>query len=157
MLGSERCWEAMVSFCEIVISQKEAAARSIEDDPLSDPLRRFGFKLKVHVDCPNYPSGPFGGYEHAVYFIYSSSFLIARVILTTLFASSVHTASLNIGPELYEVPSSAGNEINRFIEQVHGETVALTGYRFFNMTRGIVLSIAGTIVTYELVLMQFNG
>lgn len=55
---------------------------------------------------------PFGGYEHAIYFIYSSLFLLTRVIIMTLFASSVHTASMNIAPELYDVPSSVGNEVN---------------------------------------------
>ncbi|XP_049885128.1 uncharacterized protein LOC126380050 [Pectinophora gossypiella] len=40
MVGSKRAWEAMVSFCEDVVAQKEAAERTREDDPLSDPIRR---------------------------------------------------------------------------------------------------------------------
>lgn len=40
MLDSDRGWEAMASFCDDVISQKEAAERVREDDPLANPLRR---------------------------------------------------------------------------------------------------------------------
>jgi len=40
MVGSEDAWRAMVSFCEQVMSQKEAAERDREDDPSSDPIRR---------------------------------------------------------------------------------------------------------------------
>lgn len=40
MVGNKRSWEAMVSFCEQVMSQKEAAERTREDDPLSAPIRR---------------------------------------------------------------------------------------------------------------------
>jgi hypothetical protein len=40
MLGSERAWKAAVSFCETVISQKEAAERDRGGDALADPIRR---------------------------------------------------------------------------------------------------------------------
>ncbi|CAG9557742.1 unnamed protein product [Danaus chrysippus] len=40
MVGSERAWEAMVKFCEHVMSRKEAVERVREDDPSSAPLRR---------------------------------------------------------------------------------------------------------------------
>ncbi|XP_013172756.1 PREDICTED: uncharacterized protein LOC106121589 [Papilio xuthus] len=40
MLGSERSWDAVASFCEEVISQKEAQEREREGDPLAPPLRR---------------------------------------------------------------------------------------------------------------------
>ncbi|RVE40273.1 hypothetical protein evm_015077, partial [Chilo suppressalis] len=40
MLRSDRAWEATASFCENVISQKEAAEREREDDPLAAPSRR---------------------------------------------------------------------------------------------------------------------
>ncbi|XP_061718186.1 uncharacterized protein LOC133525813 [Cydia pomonella] len=39
MLGSERKWKAVVSFCEEVISQKEAAEREREDAADAPPLR----------------------------------------------------------------------------------------------------------------------
>jgi hypothetical protein len=40
MLGSERSWEAVASFCEVVISQKEAAERERENSADALPLRR---------------------------------------------------------------------------------------------------------------------
>lgn len=33
----------------------------------------------------------------------------------------------------------------------------MTGMNFFSVRRGMVLSVAGTIITYELVLVQFNA
>lgn len=33
----------------------------------------------------------------------------------------------------------------------------MTGMDFFSVRRGMVLSVAGTIITYELVLVQFNA
>jgi len=40
MVESENAWDAMVSFCEQVMSQKETAERAREEDPSSDPIRR---------------------------------------------------------------------------------------------------------------------
>ncbi|XP_028170418.1 uncharacterized protein LOC114360064 [Ostrinia furnacalis] len=40
MLGSETAWKGMATFCEEVMSQKEAAERIREEDPLADPIRR---------------------------------------------------------------------------------------------------------------------
>lgn len=40
MVGSEECWNAVASFCEEVISRKEAAERERENDPDALPLRR---------------------------------------------------------------------------------------------------------------------
>lgn len=40
MVGDKNSWEAMVTFCEHVMSQKEAAERAREDNVLSDAIRR---------------------------------------------------------------------------------------------------------------------
>jgi hypothetical protein len=40
MLGSDRAWAAVASFCEHVMSEKEAEERAREEDPLAAPLRR---------------------------------------------------------------------------------------------------------------------
>ena len=42
-------------------------------------------------------------------------------------------------------------KIRRFSEEVNFDIVALSGKRFFFLTRSLVLSVAGTIITYELV------
>ncbi|KAI8430272.1 hypothetical protein MSG28_000601 [Choristoneura fumiferana] len=103
-------------------------------------------------------SWPLRGYEQATYFVYSFGFLIARSLAVSLIASRVHTASREPAQALYFVPSTAYCvEVQRFLDQIHGDTIALSGLQFFNVKRGLVLTIAGTIVTYELVLMQFTG
>ncbi|XP_053601826.1 gustatory receptor for sugar taste 64e-like [Plodia interpunctella] len=109
-----------------------------------------------HPDEPD--RRPLQGYEHAIYFVFSFIFLVTRSLGVSLMASRVHTASKKPAFSLYDVPSEAYCvEIQRFLNQIHGEIVALSGMNFFNVKRGIVLTIAGTIVTYELVLMQFTG
>jgi hypothetical protein len=51
MVGNERAWKAAASFCETVISQKEAAEREREEDALAAPLRRRreGRRRRAHV------------------------------------------------------------------------------------------------------------
>jgi hypothetical protein len=40
MVGGDRSWKAVASFCEDVMAQKEAAERGREEDPASQPMRR---------------------------------------------------------------------------------------------------------------------
>jgi hypothetical protein len=47
-------------------------------------------------------------------------------------------------------------QTKRFTRDVNQKVVALTGKKFFYVTRGLVLSVAATIITYELVLIQFH-
>ncbi|XP_041973949.1 gustatory receptor for sugar taste 64f-like [Aricia agestis] len=108
--------------------------------------------------CPFYPTGIFGGHETLVYLLFSLAFVVLRFLAVSLVAARVHAASLVPAHSLYHVPSAAYcTEVERFIEQVHGDMVALSGLNFFYVTKELVLSVAGTIVTYELVLLQFNG
>jgi len=48
--------------------------------------------------------------------------------------------------------SSSREQIKRFTEEVHHDVIALSGKKFFFLTRKLVLSVAGTIITYELVI-----
>ncbi|OWR54379.1 putative chemosensory receptor 1 [Danaus plexippus plexippus] len=48
------------------------------------------------------------------------------------------------------------DDVQRFLDQVTGDKIALTGLQFFRVTRKLLLNIAGTIVTYELVMFQFD-
>ncbi|XP_028037658.1 gustatory receptor for sugar taste 64f-like [Bombyx mandarina] len=97
------------------------------------------------------------GSEPVIYLLFSLGFLISRSIAVSLIASQVNLASTVPAPILYDVPSAVYCvEVQRFLEQVNGDNVALTGLQFFSVTRGLLLSVAGTIVTYELVMVQFN-
>ncbi|XP_018319540.1 gustatory receptor for sugar taste 64f-like [Agrilus planipennis] len=91
------------------------------------------------------------------YFYFSFSFLIARTIALSLYGASINDESKEPIRILNSVPSSAYNgEIKRFLLHLKMDSVALTGHKLFKLTRGFILSIAATIVTYELVLIQFN-
>ncbi|XP_017784287.1 PREDICTED: uncharacterized protein LOC108567973 [Nicrophorus vespilloides] len=91
------------------------------------------------------------------YFFFSFGFLIMRTIFVSIYAASVNDESKKPISILSSVPSHVYNlEIRRFIQQISFNSIAITGRNFFSVTRGLILSIAGAIVTYELVLIQFN-
>ncbi|XP_011689863.1 PREDICTED: gustatory receptor for sugar taste 64f-like isoform X2 [Wasmannia auropunctata] len=103
-------------------------------------------------------NSPIRGIVRKIYFCYSFGFLLARTMAVSLYAASVHDESRLPAPILYSVSgSSYSNEVSRFLTQVTTDNVSLTGMKFFSVTRGLVLTVAGTIVTYELVLVQFNS
>ncbi|XP_050681789.1 gustatory receptor for sugar taste 64e-like [Leptidea sinapis] len=116
-----------------------------------------GIKATPPCSIESQDKRPLQGYEQAVYFMYSFIFLVVRSLSVSLIAAQVHTASLAPAQILYDIPSSHFNiEMRRLMDQIHGTTVALSGLQFFQIKRGLVLTIAGTIVTYELVLLQFS-
>ncbi|KAJ8733782.1 hypothetical protein PYW07_014333 [Mythimna separata] len=91
------------------------------------------------------------------YVTYSTAFLIVRFITMALVASGVHSSSLVSLPVLYAVPATSFcKEVERFQNQVNTDTVAISGLHFFYITRNLVLTVTGTIVTYELVLLQLK-
>ncbi|XP_026323293.1 gustatory receptor for sugar taste 64f-like [Hyposmocoma kahamanoa] len=99
-----------------------------------------------------------GGYEAATYFLFSLVFLISRSVAVSLIASRVNSASNTPATVLYDVPSPVYCvEVQRFLDHVNGDNVALSGLQFFSVTRGLLLTVAGTIITYELVMVQFNS
>ncbi|XP_076378781.1 gustatory receptor for sugar taste 64f isoform X2 [Megalopta genalis] len=100
---------------------------------------------------------PMRGIIEQIYFGFSFGFLLARTTLVSLYAASIHDESLLPAPILYSVSgSSFSTEVMRFLTQVTTDSICLTGMKFFSVTRSLVLTVAGTIVTYELVLVQFN-
>ncbi|XP_063392612.1 gustatory receptor for sugar taste 64f-like [Cydia fagiglandana] len=101
---------------------------------------------------------PMGGYENVIYLTYSMMFVLFRYLCVSLIAARVHTTSQSLAPALYDVPSTVYNvEVQRFLDQVHHDTLALSGLQFFYVTKSLVLTVAGSIFTYELVLLQYGG
>ncbi|XP_072754924.1 gustatory receptor for sugar taste 64f isoform X2 [Anoplolepis gracilipes] len=101
---------------------------------------------------------PIRGIVRKIYYCLSFGFLLARTTAVSLYVASVHDESLLPAPILYSVSgSSYSNEVSRFLTQVTTDNISLTGMKFFSVTRSLVLTVAGTIVTYELVLVQFNS
>ncbi|CAB3221027.1 unnamed protein product [Arctia plantaginis] len=78
--------------------------------------------------CPHYSNPPFHGYEHSIFTLSSLTFLVARFTTMCLSAASVNVASLLPASVLYKVPSCSYS-----------------------------IEMAGTILTYELVLLQLSG
>ncbi|XP_069673769.1 gustatory receptor for sugar taste 64f-like [Periplaneta americana] len=74
-----------------------------------------------------------------------------------LYAVNIIDESLAASGVLYDVPTHSYHlEAHRLLVQMTTDTVALTGLRFFPVTRTLLLTLAGTIVTYEVVLVQFR-
>ncbi|KAH8281278.1 hypothetical protein KR018_007455 [Drosophila ironensis] len=94
---------------------------------------------------------------HAVYFYFSLSFLLSRATAVLLFVSAVNDRARETLRLLRLVPARAYYpEVSRFAGELAGDEVALTGAKFFNVTRQLFLAVAGTVATYELVLIQFH-
>ncbi|XP_055606586.1 gustatory receptor for sugar taste 64f-like [Uranotaenia lowii] len=94
---------------------------------------------------------------HTMYFWFGLTFLIARTLGVTMCAAKVNDESRRPIEVLRTIPREGWClEAKRFAEEVVNDTVALTGMKFFNMTRKLVLKVTGSIITYELVLIQFH-
>lgn len=115
-------------------------------------------------------------FEHTIYFWLSFAFLIARTLSVSLYAAAIWDESRKPLEVLRAVPTESWcMEVRRFSEEVENSTAALSGMRFFFLTRKLILSVsittqnsrnnshlrfsfqvAATILTYELVLFQFE-
>ncbi|XP_066904049.1 gustatory receptor for sugar taste 64f isoform X2 [Halyomorpha halys] len=101
---------------------------------------------------------PLTSFLQVAYFCGSFGHILFRTCSVCFAATSIYEHSKGSLPTLYSVSSEQFNsEVQRLIDQVTGETLALTGCKFFTVTRTLMLTIAGTIVTYEVVLVQFNN
>ncbi|XP_075990661.1 gustatory receptor for sugar taste 64f-like [Anticarsia gemmatalis] len=93
---------------------------------------------------------------YLLYYLYSFLFLVLRALSLSLYAANVHAAAQEPIIAVYDVPTSEYNQdVQRFQLQIHCTKIALSG-KFFYVTRSMVLQVIGTIITYELVLLQFN-
>lgn len=104
------------------------------------------------------PNSKLPHYINEIYFWYSLLYLIVRTAWVFLSAAAINDASRK--PLLYiRVAHTAGwcADMERLSEQIASEVIALSGMRFFYMTRKLLFGMAGTIVTYELVLLQIDA
>ncbi|XP_052856691.1 gustatory receptor 5a for trehalose [Drosophila gunungcola] len=94
---------------------------------------------------------------HAVYFYFSLMFLLSRSTAVLLFVSAINDQARQPQRLLRLVPLQGYHpEVFRFAGELASDQVALTGLKFFNVTRKLFLAMAGTVATYELVLIQFH-
>lgn len=82
-------------------------------------------------------------YGRLLYYWFSIIFLILRAVAVSLSAACIHDESKKVLNVLYAVPSQSWNtETNRFFDEVNGNTVALSGMKFFFLTRKMFLSVS---------------
>ncbi|XP_058817462.1 uncharacterized protein LOC131680768 [Topomyia yanbarensis] len=89
------------------------------------------------------------------YFWYSLILLIFRTICMLYVSSGVHVAAVSPLNLLRNVPSKDWClDLQRLSDDVASGDNTLSGKKFFFLKRQIILAMAGTLVTYELVLMD---
>ncbi|XP_045542502.1 gustatory receptor for sugar taste 64a [Papilio machaon] len=92
-----------------------------------------------------------------MYYLSSFIWLCLRTTLVVLSAADVNVSSKGALPYIYEYPTKEYNlEIERLQYQLSKDYVALSGMGFFFLTKSLLLQMAGAVVTYELVLIQFD-
>lgn len=92
-----------------------------------------------------------------IYFWYSLIFLIIRTFAVSLLAAAINDESQKPIEVLRKVPSHLWNvETKRFFSDIMCKSIALSGMNFFFLTRKLILSVAGTVITYELVKYSIN-
>lgn len=118
-----------------------------------------------------------------MYFWFSLAFLITRTISVFLMAAAINDAAQQPATAIRTVRTADWTvEAERILDQVNNEQIALSGMKFFYLTRKVLLAVSarhtantirprasritfafrpnfqmiGTIITYELVLLQFD-
>ncbi|XP_058803339.1 gustatory receptor for sugar taste 64e-like isoform X2 [Phymastichus coffea] len=145
--------EARIDFNRLVTMTRRV------DSKISD-IVLLSFSTNLYFICIQLLNSfkPMPNAIQTIYFCFSFGFLLSRTAAVSLYAATVHDESLLPAPILYSVCSeSYSREVRRFLTQVTTDNVSLTGMKFFSITRSLILTVAGTIVTYELVLVQFNA
>ncbi|XP_046825824.1 gustatory receptor for sugar taste 64f-like [Vespa crabro] len=125
------------------------------------PIILLSFANNLYFICLqllNGISGPEGDdILSNLYFFGSFAFLILRTCAVTLLSARINDQSKTVLPLLYNCSSSTYNiETQRLQYQLTTDDISLTGLRFFSITRNFMLALTGAIVTYEVVLLQFN-
>ncbi|KAF7995274.1 hypothetical protein HCN44_004746 [Aphidius gifuensis] len=90
-----------------------------------------------------------------VYYFMSFILVVGRTLAVTLSAARIHNQSTIILPKIYCCLSRT-LETDRLHFQLTTDEVTLTGMKFFSITRKFMLALVGTIVTYEVIILQFG-
>lgn len=80
---------------------------------------------------------------HAVYFYYSLCFLLSRSSMVLLLVSAINDQAREPLQLLRLIPSEAYHqpEVSRFAAELASDQVALTGAKYFNVTRRLFLAV----------------
>uniref|UniRef100_A0A182YKC8 Gustatory receptor n=1 Tax=Anopheles stephensi TaxID=30069 RepID=A0A182YKC8_ANOST len=90
------------------------------------------------------------------YFRYSFTFLILRTSMKLWYAADVDEKSTRTNKLVQKIHSEHYNDELEILRICSGAGVSISGMGFFNISRKIFLTMAGSILTYELVLIRFH-
>lgn len=80
---------------------------------------------------------------HTVYFYFSLLFLLGRTLAVSLYTADVNDESKKPLRVLRCVPKESWSpEVKRFSDEISSDLVALSGMKFFHLTRKLVLSVS---------------
>lgn len=104
---------------------------------LLNNIWQFSLRLLI-PHCSKMPS-----LVHVVYFYFSFFFLIGRTLAVSLYSASINDESRKPLRVLRCVPKESWCiEVKRFSEDISTDLVALSGMKFFYLTRKMVLSVS---------------
>ncbi|XP_038209585.1 gustatory receptor for sugar taste 64a-like [Zerene cesonia] len=93
-----------------------------------------------------------------IYYLVSLLWVCLRSGCVVLAAADVYEHSRRALPCLYSCNARCFNiEIERLQDQLSKDNVALSGLGFFYLTRTVLLQVASSVVTYVLVLIQYDN
>lgn len=90
-----------------------------------------------------------------IQFWYDLLLTVFKTAAVLFSASTINETVNRLTNSIRQVPSHCWNiETERLVEQVESQMVALTGKNLFSLTRTLILTFSGTIVTLEIVLLD---
>ncbi|XP_016662919.1 gustatory receptor for sugar taste 64e-like isoform X2 [Acyrthosiphon pisum] len=129
-------------------------------DEFLSPLILLSFGHNLYFICLQLLNSlkPMHSSWEALCFAFLFTYLVGRTCVVSLYVASINDQSKKPKTVLFSVPAECyGVEVERFLMQVTADELSFTGCNFFSVTRTFMLTVAGTIVTYEIVLIQFNN
>ncbi|XP_015369418.1 PREDICTED: gustatory receptor for sugar taste 64f-like [Diuraphis noxia] len=129
-------------------------------DEFLSPVILLSFGHNLYFICIHLLNSlePMHSSWEVVCFAYLFTYLIGRTCAVSLYVASIYDQSKKPKAVLFSVPAECyGVEVERFLMQVSADELSITGCNFFSVTRTFMLTVAGTIATYEIVLLQFNN
>ncbi|XP_022122933.2 gustatory receptor for sugar taste 64a-like [Pieris rapae] len=93
-----------------------------------------------------------------MYSLVSLAWICVRTCCVVLAAADIYENSKRALPYLYTCRAQFYNiEIERLQDQLDKDNIALSGLGFFNLTRTVLLQVASSVITYVLVLVQYDN
>lgn len=94
---------------------------------------------------------------HSFSYWFSLCYLLIKSYFVSVYCSRVNEESLVPLDILRCVPRESWHqELQRFMNEIKNRQIGLSGMKFFYITKGLILTVAGSIFTYDLVLIHFH-